>query len=280
MTTQPPDSRNVFVVHGRDEKIRRSIFAFLRAIKLEPIEWTKAIEMTGKTAPYVGEILDAALRHAKAIVVVMTPDDEARLRALHLKDDDSPNEKELTPQARPNVLFEAGLAMGRAPDHTVLVQVGRVKPFSDVAGRHIIRLDNTQERRNELVQRLKKAGCPADSSDNDWLREGDFQIQEEPGQTVDAQEQTASSAPNAQRELEQTEVDILTAMAKGGDKGYTASQVAKMLGIDEQRAKYYLNKLRDSKHVDIRSFRDFDNVVSYYHIGKVGNAYLVEHNLV
>jgi len=35
------------------------------------------------------------------------------------------------------VLFEAGLAMGRHPRKTVFVQVGKVKPFSDVGGRHM-----------------------------------------------------------------------------------------------------------------------------------------------
>jgi hypothetical protein len=37
------------------------------------------------------------------------------------------------------VLFEAGLAMGRHPRKTVLVQVGKSKPFSDVDGRHMVR---------------------------------------------------------------------------------------------------------------------------------------------
>ena len=66
-----PDPSKVFVVHGRNESIRRGIFAFLRAIGLEPIEWTQAVALTGKATPYVGEILDAALSTAQAIVVVL-----------------------------------------------------------------------------------------------------------------------------------------------------------------------------------------------------------------
>ena len=51
---------SVFVVHGRDAEARSSIFAFLRAVGVKPIEWTSAIEMTKKASPYIGEILDSA----------------------------------------------------------------------------------------------------------------------------------------------------------------------------------------------------------------------------
>ena len=82
------DPRKVFVVHGRNGSVRRSVFSFLRAIGLDPIEWSEAVKMTGKAAPYVGEILDMALASARAIVVVMTPDDEARLRSEYVRDGD------------------------------------------------------------------------------------------------------------------------------------------------------------------------------------------------
>ena len=53
-----PDPKRVFVVHGRDEALRRSIFAFLRAVNLEPLEWSQAVRLTGKGTPYIGEVLD------------------------------------------------------------------------------------------------------------------------------------------------------------------------------------------------------------------------------
>lgn len=170
------DPQRVFVVHGRNIDVKKDIFNFLRSIGLRPIEWTKAIEMTGKATPYVGEILDVALANAQAIVVVMTPDDEARLREEYLGPRNPDYEGKLTPQARPNVLFEAGLALGREPNRTILVEVGNLRPFSDIAGRHTIRLDNSAEKRQALALRLKTAGCDIDISGTDWLEEGDFDI--------------------------------------------------------------------------------------------------------
>jgi predicted nucleotide-binding protein len=166
--------KSVFVVHGRDEALRRSLFAFLRAIGLNPIEWRKAIALTKKPSPYIGEILEAAFQHAVAVVVLFSPDDEARLRSKFIKPIDGPHERELTPQPRPNVLFEAGMAFGRNPDRTVLVQVGDTRPFSDLAGRHVVHLSGSPESRQELATKLDSAGCSIDLSGTDWLREGDF----------------------------------------------------------------------------------------------------------
>src|SRR4051795_574134 len=169
-----PANDCVFVVHGRNAAARDAFFAFLRSIGLRPLEWSQAIEATGHPAPMIAQILDTALNTAQAIVVLLTGDDEVRLRRQFLADADSSDESELIPQPRPNVLFEAGLALGRAPDRTVFVELGRIKPFSDNAGRHTIRFDGTTQRRQELATRLRLAGCAIDLSGTDWHRAGDF----------------------------------------------------------------------------------------------------------
>lgn len=173
-TASPKDPQCVFVVHGRNEAARKALFDFLRAIGLHPLEWSEAIQLTGKATPYVGEILDAAFDAASAIVVLLTPDDEARLCDQFIIDTDDEFERNLTPQARPNVLFEAGMAMGRDPDRTILIEVGKLRPFSDVAGRHMIRMDNSTERRQNLAARLATAGCPVNLNGTDWHSAGDF----------------------------------------------------------------------------------------------------------
>jgi predicted nucleotide-binding protein len=171
---RPRRGKKVFVVHGRDQAKRNAMFRFLRAIGLEPIEWSKAVKATKKAAPYIGEILEKAFEDAVAVVVLLTPDDQARLKAQLRKRSDPQYEFTLTGQARANVLFEAGMAFGSHPDSTVLVEIGDLRPFSDVGGRHVIRLTGRPESRQELVNRLEAAGCDVDTDGTLWLSEGDF----------------------------------------------------------------------------------------------------------
>src|SRR5207237_5150999 len=64
---------------------------------------------------------------------------------------------------------------------TVLVQLGHMRPFTDVVGRHAVRLDNSAAMRKELAQRLATAGCIVDMSGDSWLSAGDFTLPAEPG---------------------------------------------------------------------------------------------------
>ena len=175
-TLQPfvQDPAHVFVVHGRNVELRDALFAFLRSIGLRPLEWSEAIIRTNKPSPFIGEVLEVAFSTAQAVIVLLTPDDEARLRP-NLVDLDEPDyERGLTPQARANVLFEAGMAMGRSPERTVFVQIGRLRPFSDIAGRHTIRFDGSTQKRQELADRLRLAGCPVELSGTYWQTAGQF----------------------------------------------------------------------------------------------------------
>lgn len=166
--------RRVFVVHGRDEQLRSGVFIFLRSLGLEPLEWTTATQLTGKASPYIGEILDAAFAHAQAVVVLLTPDDLAKLREDLLLADDPIYERTLAGQARPNVLFEAGTAFASHPNQTVLVQFGQIRPFSDVAGRHTVKMVNSVSKRQEFALKLRTAGCSINLDGTDWHASGDL----------------------------------------------------------------------------------------------------------
>lgn len=163
----------MFVVHGRNDDLRKAMFDFLRSINLSPMEWTTAVELTGEGTPYIGQVLDVAFDNAAAIVVLMTPDEIAYLQPRYGHGE---NDAETLPaaQARPNVLFEAGMALGRNAKRTVLVEIGDVRAFSDVAGRHAIRLTNAGSGRQALANRLKTAGCAVDLTGTDWHTTGDF----------------------------------------------------------------------------------------------------------
>ena len=100
--------------------------------------WEEAIHFTGEGTPFIGKILDDAFANSQAAIVLLTGDDLAVLQKTFWSDRDADYEKELTPQARPNVLFEAGMAFGRYPDRTIIVSLGSIRHFSDIAGRNII----------------------------------------------------------------------------------------------------------------------------------------------
>lgn len=253
--TAPADPRSVFVVHGRNERLRRSMFAFLRALGLSPIEWTKALELTGKASPYVGEVLEAAFSKAQAIVVLLTPDDEARLHPDFRRSEDEEYERRLTGQARPNVLFEAGMALGHAPDRTVLVECGKLRPFSDIAGRHMLRMNDSQHSRQALAQRLQTAGCAVDLSGTDWHDEGDFELaQQDAGQERAAPESPADGPRQAGPGISVEARKILEALderdASGGAEGVTTGILVASLRIPYAKAQHYLDRLEEAGYVD------------------------------
>lgn len=173
--SKKPDN-SVFVVHGRDSGVQQAMFDFLYAIGLNPIEWTKAIAMTKKGSPHVSAILDASLAKAQAVVVLLTPDDEAQLKEQYWLAHEPAWEKTLRGQARPNVLFEAGLAFGHNPDGTILVEIGDMRPFSDVGGMHTVRLSNSTQSRQQLVTKLRNVGCKPDITGTRWHDVGDFSL--------------------------------------------------------------------------------------------------------
>lgn len=174
--THMPDAKKVFVVHGRDIRLRDDFFSFLRALSLQPIEWSEALKLTGKATPYIGEAIESAFNNAQAVIVLLSPDDEVRLSPHLWMDNEEESEKQVRLQARPNVLFEAGMAFGIHPERTILVKIGQVKEFSDVAGRHVVKLSNLPHERNDIAQRLRTAGCDVSTSGSDWLSTGNFEV--------------------------------------------------------------------------------------------------------
>ena len=165
---------SVWVVHGRNLKAANELRKLLRAFGLNPLEFNQAIAKTRQGSPYVGSVLEKGIGGTGAVVVLFTPDDEARLRKEHRTPSDSAQEQGLTPQPRLNVVFEAGMAFGHDPSRTVLVQIGHMRSFSNIAGRHVVRLDGSQESRQELATKLRAARCKVNTDGLDWMTHGDF----------------------------------------------------------------------------------------------------------
>ncbi|MFE0458599.1 CATRA conflict system CASPASE/TPR repeat-associated protein [Kitasatospora sp. NPDC058965] len=150
--------RCVFVVHGRDLAVRDEMFAYLRELGLEPLEWETLVTATRQTSPYVGEVLTQGLARARAVVVLLTPEDVVTLHP-DLRGPRDSGRPEI--QARPNVLIELGMALAVFPTRTLILHVGRVhRPVNDILGRNYVQLEDTERCRAKIVARLRGAGCP------------------------------------------------------------------------------------------------------------------------
>lgn len=170
--------RNIFVVHGRDPEARQAFFDFLRDLRLFPLEWDHVVAFTGMTMPFIGDAIYHALDNVKATVVLMTPDDIGECHPDFYATGDDPTERTRTGQARQNVIFEAGMAMVKMPERTLFVEIGKLRPFNDMAGRNVVRLtpDPTDcvAKLRRIATRLRDAGCKVDDSGTDWLRTDRF----------------------------------------------------------------------------------------------------------
>jgi predicted nucleotide-binding protein len=161
-------SRSVFVVHGRDEEVRQAMFELLRRLDLRPLEWEELVRATGKPSPFLGEVVMNAPAQAQAALVLLTPDDVAKLHPHLLGNRERDDETQLTGQPRQNVLIELGMVLMAYPERTVIVEVGRLRHVADTAGINVIRFDGTEDSLAKIAARLKLAGCQLDDSRPEW----------------------------------------------------------------------------------------------------------------
>ena len=243
----PTDKKKVFIVHGRNGIANDALFQFLRSISLNPIEWSQAVHLTGKTAPFIGKVLNEAFSNAQAVVILLTGDDEAKLRKEFLRSKDALYENKLTAQARPKVLFEAGMAFGRHPDRTVIVELGELRPFSDISGRFVVKMNNSMARRQELAQRLKTAGCDVELTGIQWHKAGNFDNAIIPHQVA------VDKEPSSEKEsINEEQINILTLLAECEEKGSDELEdvmIASQLNISLTRIKHYLDLLLNDEYI-------------------------------
>lgn len=164
----------VYVVYGRNLLVRDAMYAFLEALDLQPITKEAAVNWTEEGSPFADQIIDAAFKHAQAVIVLFTGDDRARLRSELLKRSEDAHEKAFWFQPRQDQIFEAGYAFGRSPERTILVQVGRVQLFSDIDGRYIPNFTGEENERRDLINRLKNTGCIVNDNGDAWHNAGNF----------------------------------------------------------------------------------------------------------
>ena len=167
----------MFVVHGRDEKLNHDMYAFLATIGIVPMEWDHAIKAAkGGANPIVGEVIRNAMEKVQGVMVLFSPDEEARLKPRLASSKDKARERHLKGlQPRPNVILEAGLALGAYSEKTILVQVGDIREISDIAGKHMVHLANSFGSRKQLADRLEtKLKFKVDLTGATWQTVGNF----------------------------------------------------------------------------------------------------------
>lgn len=168
------DSKRVFVVYGRNTAAYNAIVLFLQSLRLEPRDFLE-VRNELKGAPFIGNIVRAGMDRAQATLVLFTPDEHAFLRP-GLDRPNDPSKDRQRWQSRPNVLFEAGMALAIDETRTIPVTLGDVALPSDLDGRHVIRLSNDVAARASLKDALEAAGCDVHQSGKwfDSKLAGDF----------------------------------------------------------------------------------------------------------
>lgn len=170
-------AKRVFVVHGRDRNAWNELKQFLEALGLAAYDYDDQLAVSETGAPFVRDIVNAGLKKAKTIIVLFTPEERATLSTkLHLATDKYHPADVERYQARPNVIFEAGMAFAINPKQTVLLALGpEVQLFSDAGGVHVHRMTtDSEDFRRMLANVLRNTGCEIDTNSNAYLTAGNF----------------------------------------------------------------------------------------------------------
>lgn len=156
--------RRVFLVHGRNDSAKRTLMKCLEHWGLTVVDFANISAEVGGT-PFVGEVLRGALSSVQAVIVLLTPDEYSVLDLGFFLRSDKPHERSRW-QPRPNVIFEAGMAIGIDERRTVMVAIGSNQGlFSDLSGRHVLELNRSSACFATLVGKLEAAGCALSRTD-------------------------------------------------------------------------------------------------------------------
>lgn len=187
----------VFLIHGRNLQAKQEVCLFLEALGLKPVDFGKERELA-RSAPTVLEIVQQGMERCQLVLALFTPDEWSVLGGDMRKDGEDEREH-CRWQARPNVMFEAGLAYSKDPERVVFLELGDVKLFSDVTGMHSFAPTNRHEKgspRHSLYNWLKnwfKDRGIEIRNDGAWKLQGDFEACVAPR----ARHLDAYSAPSA-----------------------------------------------------------------------------------
>lgn len=145
------DTKEVFIIHGRDNEAKETVARFLEKLNLEPVILHEQPN-EGRT------IIEKFEKYARAAfaVVLLTPDD---VGALQIDKD------KLQHRARQNVIFEFGYFIDRLGRKRVCALTkGDLEMPSDYDGVLYVPLDDAGLWNMPLVRELKTAGLNVDAN--------------------------------------------------------------------------------------------------------------------
>ncbi len=146
-----PNTKEVFVIHGRDDAARQTVARFIEKLNLTPVILHEQPNQ-GRT------IIEKFEQHAQVgfAVALLTPDDVGALRGSN----------GFKPRARQNVVFELGYFLGRLGRNRVcaLVKGEDLERPSDYDGVVYIPLDHYGGWREKLLKELRNAGLEIDAN--------------------------------------------------------------------------------------------------------------------
>ena len=144
-------TKEIFLVHGKDEGAREKVARFLERLGLKPVVLH---EQPNQGRTIIEKFEDFA--HVGFAVILLTPDDTGKLK------DDAGNFK---PRARQNVIFEFGYFIGKLGRKNVCALVqGELERPSDYDGVLYIPLDDSDGWKMRLIRELKSAGYDVDAN--------------------------------------------------------------------------------------------------------------------
>ena len=144
------DSKNVFIIHGRDDGVKETAARFVSDLGYVPIILHER-PSGGKT------VIEKFEANADVcfVIALLTPDDMGGLSG----------KKEFKPRARQNVIFEFGYFVGRLSRKRVCALTkGDIEIPSDYAGVVYIPMDPAGAWRMLLLREMKAAGLIIDAN--------------------------------------------------------------------------------------------------------------------
>ena len=80
--------------------------------------------------------------------------------------------QELSLQPQPERVFIAGVASGINATRTIVITLGKLRPFANLLNQHVMSLTNKQESRKDFMTLLQVQF--ANLTKSDWTVKGDF----------------------------------------------------------------------------------------------------------